>query len=107
MAKPEEKIIKESEYIWIIFLWEHGENKLKSFTDKITFSRTFFGKVSKSLLVNFDFESWNYYIPRRHGLLGQTTKQTFSNFEPKKPWKYKQLWWLRPDPIYLKKKISV
>ena len=43
-AELEEKIIKESEYkpnLWwryiddIFFLWEHGENKLKSFIDKI------------------------------------------------------------------------
>ena len=44
MAALEEKIIKESEYkpyLWwrhiddIFFLWEHGENKLKSILDKI------------------------------------------------------------------------
>ena len=44
MAELEEKIIKESEYkpyLWwwyidnIFFLWEHGENKLKLFLDKI------------------------------------------------------------------------
>ena len=44
MTELEEDIIKESEYkpyLWwryiddIFFLWEHGENKLKSFTDKI------------------------------------------------------------------------
>ena len=44
MAELEEEIIKESEYkpdLWwryiddIFFLWEHGENKLKSFIDKI------------------------------------------------------------------------
>ena len=44
MAELEEKIIKESEYkpyLWwwyiddIFFLWEHGENKLKSFLGKI------------------------------------------------------------------------
>ena len=44
MAELEEKIIKESEYkpyLWwwyiddIFFLWEHGENKLKSFLNKI------------------------------------------------------------------------
>ena len=44
MAELEEKIIKESEYkpyLWwrhiddIFFLWQHGENKLKSFIDKI------------------------------------------------------------------------
>ena len=44
MTELEEKIIKESEYkphLWwryihdIVFLWEHGENKLKSFLDKI------------------------------------------------------------------------
>ena len=44
MAELEEEIVKESEckpYLWwryiddIFFLWEHGENKLKSFIDKI------------------------------------------------------------------------
>ena len=44
MAELEEKIIKECEYklyLWwryiddIFFSWEHGENKLKSFLDKI------------------------------------------------------------------------
>ena len=34
----------------------------------------------------------NYGIPRRHRLLGQTTKQPLSNFVPQKPGKYKQLW---------------
>ena len=40
-------------------------------------------------------------------LFGQTTKQPLSNFELGKPWKYKQLWGLRPDPSCLWKKISV
>ena len=56
-----------------------------------------FGKILKSLVVNADFESWNYYIPRRHSLLGQTTKLPLSNFEPKKSWKYKQPRELRPN----------
>ena len=30
--------------------------------------------------------------------IGQTTKQPLSNFQPKKSWKYKQLWGLRPGP---------
>ena len=34
-------------------------------------------------------------------LIGQTTKQPLSNFEPRKSWKYKQLWGLGPDPSYL------
>ena len=47
MAELEEDIIKESiykPYLWwiyiydIFFLWEHGENKLKLFTDKIKFT---------------------------------------------------------------------
>ena len=29
-------------------------------------------------------------IPRRHRLLGQTTKQPLSNLELRKPWKYKK-----------------
>ena len=49
----------------------------------------------------------NYYIRRRHRLFGQTTKQPLNNFEPWKPWKYKQLWGLMPDPSCLEKKISV
>ena len=31
----------------------------------------------------------------------QTAKQTLNNFEPIKPWKYKQLWGLTPDPSCL------
>ena len=49
----------------------------------------------------------NYCIPRRHRLFGQSTKQPLNNFEPQKPWKYKQFWGLRPDPSCLEKKISV
>ena len=45
----------------------------------------------------------NYCIPRRHRLFGQTTKQPLNYFEPGKPWKYKQLWVLRPDPSCLQK----
>ena len=37
-------------------------------------------------------------------LFGQTTKQLLSNFELWKPWKYKQLWALGPDPSWLSKK---
>ena len=33
----------------------------------------------------------NYCISRRRRLLGETTKQPLSNFEPRKPWKCKQL----------------
>ena len=44
-----------------------------------------FGKILRSLIGNVDFEFRNYSIPRIHGLLGQTTKQALSNFEPKKP----------------------
>ena len=49
----------------------------------------------------------NYYICHRHRLFGQTTKQPVNNFEPPKPWRYKQFWGLRPDPSCLEKKISV
>ena len=55
------------------------------------------GKILKWLIVNVDFESLNYCIPRRHRLPGQTTKQPLSNFEPKKPCKYKQFRELRRD----------
>ena len=40
----------------------------------------------------------NYCISCRHRLLGHTTKQPLSNFEPREPWKYNELWGLRPDP---------
>ena len=43
-----------------------------------------FGKILKSLIVNVDFESRSYSIPRRHRLLGKTTKQALSSSEPKK-----------------------
>ena len=33
----------------------------------------------------YEFSPENYCIPRRHGLIGQTTKQPLSNFEPQKP----------------------
>ena len=39
----------------------------------------------------------NYCVPGWHRLLGQTTKQPLSNLEAQKPWKYKQLWGLKPD----------
>ena len=45
----------------------------------------------------------NYCIPWRHRLFGQTTKQPVNNVEPQKPWKYEQLWGLRPDPGCLEK----
>ena len=37
----------------------------------------------------------------RYRLLGQTTKKPLSNFEPRKPWKYKQLSGLSPEHSYL------
>ena len=46
-----------------------------------------------------------YCIPRKQTLLGQTTKQPLSNFDLQKPWKYKQLWELKPDPKLLIKKV--
>ena len=64
-------------------------------------------KILKSLIVNVDFQSSNYCIPHRHRLLGQTTKQSLSNFESKKSWKYKQLQKLRPEHSCLWIKISV
>ena len=50
------------------------------------------------------FNPENYCIPHRQRLLGETTKQPLSNFEPQEPWKYKQLWGLRTDPSCLLKK---
>ena len=35
------------------------------------------------------------------GYFGQTTKQPLSNFEPKRPWKYKKVWGLRSYAICL------
>ena len=64
-------------------------------------------KILKSLIVNVDFQSSNYCIPHRHRLLGQTTKQSLSNFESKKSWKYKQLQKLRPEHSCLWIKVSV
>ena len=43
----------------------------------------------------------SYCIPHRKRLLGQTTKQPLSYFEPWTLWKYKQLWGLRPEPSCL------
>ena len=57
MAKLEEEIIKESEYkpyLWwryiddIFFLWEHGDNKSKSFFDKINKVHPTINLVSKT-----------------------------------------------------------
>ena len=45
----------------------------------------------------------NYCILYRHRLFCQTTKQPLNNFEPQKPWKYKQSWGQRPDPNSLEK----
>ena len=47
----------------------------------------------------------NYCILRRHRLFGQTTKQPLNNFEPQKPWKYKQFRGMRPDPSCLDKNV--
>ena len=43
------------------------------------------------------------HISCRKRLAGQTTKQPLSNFEPRNPWKYKQLWGLKPGTSYLQK----
>ena len=65
--------------------------------------------VSKGLLgfQNFKITDHKYqvWILRiiKHRLFGQTTKQPLNNFEPQKPWKYKQFWGLRPDPSCLEK----
>ena len=50
----------------------------------------------KSLIININFESWK-----------TITKQPLNNFDPLKPWNYKQFWGLRPDPSWLEKKVSV
>ena len=42
-----------------------------------------FGNSLISLIINIDFEYC--CIPRRHCLLGQTTKQPLRNFDPQKP----------------------
>ena len=47
----------------------------------------------------------NYCIPHRQRILDLTTKQPLSNSKPQKPWKYEQLWRLRPDPSCLYKKV--
>ena len=48
----------------------------------------------------------NYCISHRHKLFDQFTKHSLNTFEPQKPWKYKQLWGLKPDPI-IKKILSI
>ena len=40
-------------------------------------------------------------------LFGQTTQQTLSNFEPWKPWKYKQQGWDLTLVAYIKNVMSV
>ena len=51
---------------------------------KFSCLKNIFGKILKSLIINVDFESWNYCILHRHRLFGQTTKQPF---EPQKTFK--------------------
>ena len=61
-------------------------------------------------ITNHKYQFWilkNYCILHRHSLFGQTTKQPLNNFDPLKPWNYKQFWGLRPDPSWLEKKVSV
>ena len=49
----------------------------------------------------------SYYITQAIVLLGQTTKQPLSNFDPRKPWKdkHKQLWGFRPGLVAYKKSV--
>ena len=83
------------------FLWNKHKIPVKT---KFSCPKNILEKILKSLIINIDFESWNYCIFRRHKLLGQTTKHPLSNFKPKKYWKYKQLWGLRPDLLINKNK---
>ena len=46
-------------------------------------SKALLGKLS--LTINIDLNPENYCISRRNRLLGYTTKQPLSNFEPQKP----------------------
>ena len=50
-------------------VWKHGN----------IFPKASLGKVSKSLIINFDLEPC---IPCRDGLLGQTTKRPLSTLRP-------------------------
>ena len=50
-------------------------------------SKVFLGKLNQKQkqIINIGLTTENHCISRRHGLLGQTTKQLLSNFEPQKP----------------------
>ena len=49
----------------------------------------------------------NHWNTLKICLFGQTTKQPLCNFEPWKPWKYKQLWGLVPEPSTLQKRAII
>ena len=51
-------------------------------TPKFSCLNNSIGKVSKSIIINIDFESWKLLYPHRKRLLGKSTKQPLSYFEP-------------------------
>ena len=54
--------------------WQYTKNQLSQSTIK---------KISKSVIINIYFESWNCNCtPHRHRLLSQNTKQSLSNIKP-------------------------
>ena len=64
-----------------------------------------FGKLWNNGSNTSFLNSENCSIPHRLSWLGQTTKHSLSNFDPQKPWKYKQCWGLRSGPVAYKQSL--
>ena len=64
-----------------------------------------FGKLWNNGSNTSFLNSENCSIPHRLSWFGQTTKHSLSNFEPQKPWKYKQCWGLRSGPFAYKQSL--
>ena len=62
-------------------------------------SKALLGKFSNCWSYIAILNPENYIIPCRYWLLGKTTKQPLSNFDPQKLWKYKQGRGLSPDLV--------
>ena len=90
------------------FHWNKHKIVVKStIHQKLSCLKSIVGKILKSLIKNDILNPESYCIPHRQRLLGKTTKQPLSNFEPRKSRKYKQLWGPRPDASCLLRKSSV
>ena len=71
----------------LAFYKQPAYKQLFSYTNNIRkFSglKSIIGKILKSLIINMSHDPENYFISRRHRLLGETTKQSLSTFESKK-----------------------